>query len=359
MPTRAGPPLGTRAPSATAVHSAPILLPVSGPPIEDGAIAVRRDRVIAVGPRGEIEAACPGTDPVRWPGMIVPGFVDAHVRLGSDPVPAHLHGVTAIAGVAADLDDAGDAAFTDGTGPHGVTYLETCCASERLWEAGERDRLITAIREVNHHGSIGIAAHSPDPLVMEDLAILSRTFGLRLLVELGRRTAGSLDEVGALGDGTHVVLSAPLSEADRKLLRVRGTAAALTSPFAAEGLLDGQNPIAFATRTGGDPLAVARLLGHALPRDPGLDRLLVEALTLGGARALGLATGPGRLGCLEPGSRADFAVFMVDAAPATACTALLHDGPGRCLATFTAGRPSWHRTALRETTGPTDATATG
>nr|BFE81689.1 hypothetical protein GCM10020093_042900 [Planobispora longispora] len=90
-------------------------------------------------------------------------------------------------------------------------------------------------------------------MVMEDLAILSRTFGLRLLVELGRRTAGFLDEVGALGDGVHVVLSGPLDEADRKLLRIRGTVAAVTSPFAAEGMLDGENPVALGTRTGDDP----------------------------------------------------------------------------------------------------------
>ncbi|GIH76513.1 imidazolonepropionase-like domain-containing protein [Planobispora longispora] len=356
MPTRAGQFLGTRAPSTTVVHSAPIVLPVSGPPVPYGAIAVRQDRVIAVGPREEIEAAYPGSDPVRWPGMIVPGFVDAHVRLGRDFAPAHPHGVTAVAGVAADLEDA---AVVGETGLDGVTYLETRCASEERWEGGERDRLITAIREVNHPGIIGIAAHSPDPVVMEDLAILSRTFGLRLLVELGRRTAGFLDEVGALGDGVHVVLSGPLDEADRKLLRIRGTVAAVTSPFAAEGMLDGENPVALGTRTGDDPLALARLLRQALPRDPGLDHLLVEALTLGGAGAVGLAEGPGRLGCLEPGGRADFAVFAVEATPATACTALLQEGPGRCLATFTAGRPSRHRTAPYELPGPADTAAAG
>ncbi|GAA3440826.1 amidohydrolase family protein [Planomonospora venezuelensis] len=375
MPMRAGPLSGAHALPAVTVHSAPLVLTVSGPPVADGALAVRSGRVVAVGPREEIEAAYPGSGPTRWPGMIVPGLVDAHVRLGRGLLSASAHGVTAAGGVAADLDAAslpGEAALA------GVTYLETRCASEVLWEAGERDRLITAIREVDHPGIIGIAAHSPDPLVLEDLAILSRTFGLRLLVELGHRPAappdaGSpdeafpgarplspafLEEVGALGPGTHVALSAPLDEADRKLLRVRGTVAAVTSPFAAEGLLDGGNPVALGTRAGGDPLAAARRISRALPRDPGLDRLLIEALTLGGARALGLADGPGRLGRLEPGSRADFAVFAVEADAAAACTALLHAGPGRCLAAYTAGRPAWRRTAPRQTAGPADATAT-
>ncbi|MFB9892017.1 amidohydrolase family protein [Planobispora takensis] len=339
MPMHAGRNLGTRAPSAVTVHSAPLVLPVSMPPVEDGAIVVRGDRVVGVGPREEIEAAYHDAEPVRWPGVIVPGLVDAHVRLDRDLASAHVHGVTAVAGVAADLEAA---SVVGELGLGGVTYLETRCPDEARWEADERDRLITAIREVDHPGIVGIAAHSPDPAVMEDLAILSRTFGLRLLVELGRRTAAFLDEVGSLGDGTHVAPSGPLDEADRKLLRVRGTVAAISSPFAAEGLLGGENAIAVGTRTGGDPLATAR----AFARDPAVDRLLVEALTLGGARALGLDEGPGRLGCLEPGSRADFAVFAVEADAAGACTALIHEGPGRCLATFGGGRPVWHRMLL-------------
>ncbi|MFC7649478.1 hypothetical protein ACFQX6_60665 [Streptosporangium lutulentum] len=228
-----------------------------------------------------------------------------------------------------------------------MTYLETRCEDETRWEEDGRDRLITAIREVDHPGIIGIAAHSPDPVVMEDLAILSRTFGLRLHVELGRHPAGFLDEVGALGPGCHVATSGPLDEADRKLLRIRGTAVAISSPFAADGLLDGANIIAIGTHTGGDPLAAARVLARdpGLDREPGpdrgLDRLLVEAVTLGGARALGLAEGPGRLGCLGPGSRADFAVFAVKADERTAYSALLHEGPGRCVATIVGGQPHW------------------
>ncbi|MFC4061252.1 hypothetical protein ACFOWE_23375 [Planomonospora corallina] len=352
MPTRTGQATGTAARAAVTVHTAPLILPVSGPPIEDGALAVRDGRILRIGPRAALAALYPGLRPVRWPGMIVPGLVDAHVRLGRAPSPALSCGVTAVAGVVApdgDRDAARDAcgpldpetvAGAVRAGLAGVTYLETRCPDERRWESGERDRLITALREVDHPGIVGIAAHSPDPEVMEDLAVLSRTFGLRLLAELGDHGAALLDEAGALGPGSHVAVSGPLDEADRKLLRLRGTVAALTSPFAAEGMLDGENPIAIGTRTGGDPLALAR----SLARDPGTDRLLVEALTLGGARALGLDTGPGRLGCLAPGARADFAVFAVGAGPETACTALLREGPGRCVAAFTGGRAAWRRT---------------
>ncbi|MER5649349.1 hypothetical protein [Streptosporangium sp. NPDC002524] len=334
MSTRAGRIIGTRARGTVSVHCAPLILPVTSPPIRDGAVVVRGDRIVRVGPRAEIEAAHPLLSPVRWPGMIVPGLIDAHLRLDRVSAAPSAHGVTAVGGVAADLDAA---SVLGEAGLDGVTYLETRCESEELWEDEGRDRLITAIREVDHPGVIGIAAHSPDPHVMEDLAVLSRTFGLRLHAEPGRHPVGFLDEVGVLGAGCHVAISGPLDEADRKLLGVRGTVIAISSPFAAEGLLDGGSAIAVGTRTGGDPLSVARALSHA----PGHDRLLVEALTLGGARALDMAEGPGRLGSLERGGRADFAVFAVEGDERDAYTLLLHEGPGRCVATFVGGRARW------------------
>jgi len=334
MSTRAGRTIGTRARAVVSIHCAPLVLPVASPPVRDGAIVVRGDRIVRVGPRAEIEAAHPLLSPVHWPGMIVPGLVDAHLRLERTSPPASVHGVTAVGGIAADLD----AASTLGeAGLDGVTYLETRCEDEEQWEDEGRDRLITAIREVDHPGVIGIAAHSPDPLVMEDLAVLSQTFGLRLHAEPGRRPIAFLDEVGVLTAGCHIAISGPLDEADRKLLKVRGTVIAISSPFAAEGLLDGESAIAVGTRTGGDPLSVARALSHA----PDHDRLLVEAVTLGGARALGMDEGPGRLGSLGRGGRADFAVFAVEAGERDAYTALLHEGPGRCVATFVGGRAHW------------------
>ncbi|MEV8636357.1 hypothetical protein AB0395_32355 [Streptosporangium sp. NPDC051023] len=355
MPTRAGHVVGTRALPAVTVHSAPLVLPISGPPVENGAVAIRGDRVLRVGARHEIEASYPGAALVHWPGMITPGLIDAHLRLDRAFTPAFAHGVTAVAGVAGDLDTA--SAF-GATGMGGVTYLETRCADEGTWEREGRDQLITAIREVDHPGAVGIAAHSPDPMVMEDLAILSRTFGLRLHIELGRHPVAFLDEVGALSPGCHVAVSRPLDEADRKLLRTRGTAVAISSPFAVEGLLGGGDLVAFGTRTGGDPLAAACMLvrdGSPGEHDD-LDRLLVEAVTAGGARALGMAEGPHRLGCLGQGSRADFAVFAVEADEQTAYTALLHEGPGRCVATFTGGRPRWR---LDEGTETADGGAAG
>jgi 5-methylthioadenosine/S-adenosylhomocysteine deaminase len=58
------------------------VLPVSGPHLEDGAVLVRGDRIVAVGPRAELAAAHTGEE-VRDFGLAVlmPGFVDLHTHL--------------------------------------------------------------------------------------------------------------------------------------------------------------------------------------------------------------------------------------------------------------------------------------
>ena len=80
--------------------------------------------------------------------------------------------------------------------------------------------------------------------------------------------------------------------------------------------------------------ALAREQGY---RAPDLARRLVEAATTGGARALGLDTGPGRIGSLGPGSAGDFAVFDVDPGGRDPYRTLVADGPGRCAATVIGG----------------------
>ncbi|HEX9093224.1 MAG TPA: amidohydrolase family protein [Coriobacteriia bacterium] len=62
--------------------TAKYVLPVSAPHIEDGAVLVRGDRIVAVGPRAELVAADPDEE-VRDFGLAVlmPGFVDLHTHL--------------------------------------------------------------------------------------------------------------------------------------------------------------------------------------------------------------------------------------------------------------------------------------
>ncbi|GAA2412050.1 amidohydrolase family protein [Nonomuraea africana] len=274
---------GTRPPAPVILHSAPLVLPVTAPPLRDGAVVVRGERVLQVGPRTDLRTAFPIDEEIRWPGMITPGLVDA-CRTG--PLGP---GVT----WAADVGEHDR--------PGGVTYLEVGCASEQAWEERDRDALITAIRE--HAGPVGVAAHATDPQVMEDLAVLARTFGLRLTADLGRHSPAALDEAGVLGPHCHVAGAGPLGPGERKLLRLRGTSVALSGGDVS-ALVEEGNPIALC----GPPLAAARAVRQAT-RLPRLERVLVEAATIGGARALGRAEGPGRIGTLAPACAADLAVF--------------------------------------------------
>ncbi|NRQ35325.1 amidohydrolase family protein [Nonomuraea sp. NN258] len=335
---RTGPILTRRAPAPVELHSAPLVLPISTDPIRDAGVAVGGGRVLRVGPRAELLSRLPIQREVRWPGMIVAGLVDARsAGAGAEP------GVIAHATLTADLtvDSAADPAGP--AGRPGVSYLEVGCGSEQAWEDSERDAVITAIREVDRPCAVGLAAHARDPAVLEDLAVLARTFGLRLLVDLDRHSPAALDEAGILGPHCHVACARPLDPGERKLLRLRGTVAALCAEPTIDtfALLDEGNPIALGTAgsrtSGGGVLGQARAI-RVLARERGLrtrglDRRLVEAATLGGARALGMDRGAGRIGTLEPGGRADFAVY--DARGRYPYAALLAGPP--CLATVVGG----------------------
>ncbi|MFG1963631.1 amidohydrolase family protein [Nonomuraea sp. NPDC049028] len=326
------PKLGRRTPAPIVLHSAPLVLPIGADPLRGAAVAVRGERVLQVGLREELLAYFPVTREQRWPGMIVAGLVDACATAAVPPP-----GVTARAGVAADPAEPARLP--------GVSYVEVSYESEQVWEETGRDAVITAIREVDRPRTVGIAAYTPDPQVLEDVAVLARTFGLRLLADLDRHSPAALDEAGILGPHCHVACDRPLDPGERKLLRLRKSVVALcpSPPDDLPALLDEGNRVAFGTRAPASAGPVADLLALARSirqyakgrgqRSPGLDRRLVEAATLGGARALGMSSGAGRIGALGPGSRADFAVF--DARGRYPYAALLSGAP--CLATVVGG----------------------
>ncbi|MFI6786874.1 hypothetical protein ACIBG4_06055 [Nonomuraea sp. NPDC050383] len=335
---RAGPVLGRRAPVPIVLHSAPLVLPITTEPIRDGGVAIRGDRVLQVGQRADLLAYFPIAEERRWPGMIVAGLVDACSGPG---VPAP--GVTARAEIVT--------APADQPGLPGLSYIEVACASEEEWERVGRDAVITAMRELDRPGGVGVAPRTADPQVLEDVALLARTFGLRLLADLGLDSPAALDEAGALGPHCHVARARPLDPGERKLLRLRGTRVTVC-PAPGEALddvpalLDEGDRIAFGTGpspAGPGLLEQARTVRERAraigARTRGLDRRLVEALTLGGAGALGMDGGVGRIGSLGPGGRADFAVF--DARGRYPYSALLTCPP--CLATVTGGRTTSRR----------------
>src|SRR5690606_3345054 len=58
------------------------VLPVEGPPLRDGAVAVAEDRIAAVGPAAALRARHPAAEAVDLGrAILLPGLVDAHCHL--------------------------------------------------------------------------------------------------------------------------------------------------------------------------------------------------------------------------------------------------------------------------------------
>lgn len=291
-------------------------------------------------------------------------------------------GTTCVADVVSNL------AALPGRGPlAGISYVEAVGADDAVWADRERERVHDGLRRARAapgDGAAGLSPHSPytlGPRVFAEVVRLARGEGLRLHphlaesqaevqyiglgtgpiaeawqrlgLDMDHRPAGLsparyLDTLGGLGPDVHVAHGVHLDAADRLLLRERGTPVALCARSNA-ALRAGRAPVA-AYRAEGSPVAVGTdslasgpdldllaelralrdlCLAQGSPA-AGLDRWLVEAATVGGARALGLA---GTVGELVPGARADLAV--VQGEDPDPYTAVVH---GRAVATYLAGR---------------------
>ncbi|MDI6891810.1 MAG: amidohydrolase family protein [Actinomycetota bacterium] len=58
------------------------VLPITSDPIKNGAVLVRRDKIAAVGPKGDLVGAYPGEEVTNFgQAVILPGFVDLHTHL--------------------------------------------------------------------------------------------------------------------------------------------------------------------------------------------------------------------------------------------------------------------------------------
>ena len=284
------------------------------------------------------------------------------------------------------------------SGLAGIAYVEVVGADDQSWAAHLRALLLSTLDGapdgVPEYPGMGVSPHTPYTVgttVFAECVRVARERGLRLHPHLAETTAeaefvlagtgpfadnaravgwalelvrdgGSgltparyLDSLGALGPDVHVAHGVHLDQADRALLRERGTAVALCVR-SNEILQAGEPPVA-AYRAEGGPVAVgtdslastpsldllaelAALRRVALRQgspERGLDRWLVRAATVGGARALGLDRGANPLGVLRVGARADLAAFDVPTGPDPYAT-LVAGGAGRCVATVLAGR---------------------
>lgn len=317
-------------------------------------------------------------------------------------------GTTAIADV---VSDEGPLLPTARSSIEGVSYVEVVGADSRVWADERRATTLARLDSAPTGRRLGLSPHAPYTVgsaVITEIAGLARERGLRMHPHLAESDAetqyvreGSgqfadlnarlgiamelmgcgaacsptayVDSLGALGPDVHVAHGVQVDADDRALLRERGVVVALCvrsnrilgagePPVAA--YLDEGNSIAVGT----DSLAstpsldlldearalrdVARAQGYDAAD---LDRRIVEAATVGGARAMGLSD----VGVLRPGVRADLAVFDVPTtangaagtvgAAGTARTvgagstdgvyrSLLDHGGGRCVATVLGGR---------------------
>ena len=262
--------------------------------------------------------------------------------------------------------------------------------TDESWAASGRERFVALLEAAGQ--PVGISPHAPytlDTGVLGDVTRLAHDLGLRLHIHLAEgehereytvsgtgplarlvrglefdfavlREGGTglgptslLGELGMLGPGCHIAHGVYLDADDRALLRARGTAVALCprsnqtlgleDPDVAALLTEG-NLVAVGTDSLSSSPSLDVLADVAVLRDlavrqgylaADLDRRLVEAATLGGARAMGIEGG------LAPGGSADFAVFDVPVG-AEPYRTLIEQGPGRCFATIIGGEMIWN-----------------
>jgi cytosine/adenosine deaminase-related metal-dependent hydrolase len=203
--------------SVLTVHSAPWVLPVAGAPVRDGAVAVRGERIVAVGARDEVLEGLREESPAvrEWPGAIVPGLVNAHSHLqytcmsavgqgryagfedwsrAFQEVYEQPHdwgasaaegleiavstGTTAIADIVTDLDAL--RVLEDGR-VHGIAYWELMSLLEDDWRGSGRAITAELVR-TSGVTRIGLSPHAPyslDTPVLSDLTGLSQELGVR------------------------------------------------------------------------------------------------------------------------------------------------------------------------------------
>lgn len=396
--------------AAVVVYSADLVVPMTAPPILQGAVAVdaATARIVHVGTRAWVvdhlrEAGRPFTEQ-HLAGALLPGLVNAHTHLqytrmaevgsgryhgfddwadaftpvyerGQDWAASAAEGAAAsiAAGVtaAADIvtDPAAASALAD-AGLHGIAYWEVMNWSNAAWRERGRDQVIAELELLPSDPGSGLSPHAPYSLDAEpllDIPDIVRAHGGRLHIHLGeshfegarpgpdgestdwhfagvesfralrRQGYGAsatefVDRLGVLGPDCHVAHGVYMTAEDRALLRARGSSVALCPrsnevigldpPPVAAYLREG-SPIAVGTDSLSsspslDPMAdvaalvrVARAQGYA-SRD--LHARLLAAATFGGSVAMGLDTGPDRLGYLAVGAIADLSGFPLPAA---------------------------------------------
>ncbi len=247
---RASRPTTDRAVPATTVHAARIVVPMTAPPIADGAVAVRDGRILHVGERTWVVDQLDGSPFTerRWRGALLPGLVNAHTHLqytgmasvgrgqyaGFEDWAAAFNeeyaephdwraeaaegaeqslraGVTSVADVVTDL--AAVTALAD-AGLGGIAYWEVMDWENAAWQEHGRAQVLDELEHVPTTPGAGLSPHAPyslDVAPLLELPDIVRQRGLRLHLHLGEaafegeRTAlepvAGLDGVVGVGHG--------------------------------------------------------------------------------------------------------------------------------------------------------------
>ncbi len=254
--------------SCAQVLRADHVLPIDSPGISDGAAAIGRGRILAVGPAGEVAGRFPAA-PVRDLGeaILLPGLVDAHTHLTwADEPPAagpFASFIDAMAGRVRALDPmrlarvarraahrllaAGVTCVGDSgpcpevlpaiaaTGLAGVFFLEVFGPGpgDAAGAAARAERLLDGL-SARGELSVGLAPHAPytvGPDLFRLVARIARERDLPLSTHLGESREES--EFLARGEG-------PLATRLRaRGIAVRGTGLDPASYLASLGVLDG------------------------------------------------------------------------------------------------------------------------
>ncbi|ROP58788.1 cytosine/adenosine deaminase-related metal-dependent hydrolase [Curtobacterium sp. PhB130] len=208
----------------TTVHSARIVVPMTAPPIADGAVAVRDGRILHVGERSWVVDQLDGTPFTerRWRGALLPGLVNAHSHLqytgmasvgrgqydGFEDWAAAFNeeyaephdwraeaaegaaqsiaaGVTSIADIVTDIE-AATALETHGLG--GIAYWEVMDWENAAWQEHGRDQVLDELARIPTTPGAGLSPHAPyslDVAPLLELPDIVRQRGLRLHLHLG------------------------------------------------------------------------------------------------------------------------------------------------------------------------------
>jgi cytosine/adenosine deaminase-related metal-dependent hydrolase len=208
------------------LHCAPLVLPITAEPIADGAVAIAGDRIAAVGPRADLLSADGDAKVREWPGILLPGLVNAHAHIeysdfadmagNGKAFPEWIRGVTerratftaamwlesSRRGVhqmlstgttcVADIVTHGPAlTAVAAAGMAGVSYVEMVGVDEARWPAA-LDTLEGHLATAPAGRNVGISPHAPFTLgteVLRRLGALARERGLRLHVHVAESAA--------------------------------------------------------------------------------------------------------------------------------------------------------------------------